>query len=65
MSIFKNRSNYTLPAPSATQAESTPKIKYTLHLGTNSHYKMHSVKSRAQAADLYSHPLCMMTFLRS
>lgn len=28
----KHRRGYTLPAPSATQAESTPKIKYTLHL---------------------------------
>lgn len=46
-SILKNRSNDTLPAPSATQAESTPKIKYTLHLGTNSRNKMHSVKNRS------------------
>lgn len=39
--LFLNWSVYTLPALSATQAESTPKIKYTLHLGTN---KIHSVK---------------------
>lgn len=35
-SIYReSSSNYTLPAPSATQAESSPKIKYTLHLETN------------------------------
>lgn len=35
-SIYReSSSNYTLPAPSATQAQSSPKIKYTLHLETN------------------------------
>lgn len=62
--FLKNRSNYTLPAPSATQAESTPKIKYTLHLGTNSRNKMHSVKNRAQTAHVYSHQVWVMTSLR-
>lgn len=42
--FFFKWSNYTLPALSATQAESTPKIKYTLHLGTK---KTHSVEVRS------------------
>lgn len=42
--FVKNRSNYTLPAPSATQAESTPKIKYTLHLGTILVTRTHSTR---------------------
>lgn len=47
--VFFKWSNYTLPALSVTQAESTPKIKYTLHLGTN----------KTQIADIrvYNHQL--------
>ena len=41
--MFSNRSNYTLPAPSATQAQSTPKIKYTLHLAESTTDSRHTV----------------------